>query len=640
MAYRICTFDATGKITSVSSISYEDEKEVIAEFTAFNTSAFGFINESLIPAGLIDSTDTESISRGSVYGLAADYSESARRSTAYDPRTEVVLVMENPYPYISHGNVIVQDVTRAIAVYNSAIGTLNRPLHSTTIKKFGPTSAKFTAPGGGYTGGYIYVTNLSKRTQGGFTAPHNNIAGGQTHCYAFELFFYPTSMSSNFTLLQKGPTGASANWKIGYDSSAGFLQFAWQSYGYTLGYNYSQNIVNSAGFTTNAWHHVAVAAVKNTGGTGYLLSGYFNGANVFSQSVTFGTMPEVRYNNGIYIGNNSIGSEPFSGYIDSLRVLEQPGTAGIFGPTGYGFLPFGGGTLGVPTLAGFTRGSSTALVMNFNGQSGSYQFHCESPDYVTASVTRTTNLILGGASGASLADQGEVGTRNVLRYTIDTTGFTTSDPTGFSTNFGAIVNPYINFAPAGSTAFYVHGTDYIFNLYSVVDTNPDIDVIRTNYINDLLYDRSLELMGFIEGISGNKGSSGNVFNSTLGKNPFRRLFGASGNSYGSCGNHNSLYLNPLDMDTMQYIMDNGYLATQGICASSYSFVDGKGFTRTVSATDISNLRLDILEHQNNLRTASNTAITNVKSSSTRASVVSIVNNKTPWNAGEAPNVEA
>ena len=52
---------------------------------------------------------------------------------------------------------------------------------------------------------------------------------------------------------------------------------------------------------------------------------------------------------------------------------------------------------------------------------------------------------------------------------------------------------------------------------------------------------------------------------------------------------------------MSYIFDNGYLVTQGICAASYSFVDALGYTRTITGSDISNLRLDILDYQNSLK---------------------------------------
>ena len=300
-----------------------------------------------------------------------------------------------------------QDITKATAYYN-LVDTTTKPVHSITIYKLGKGAGKFTKSTSGYTGGGIYITNLSKRNQSTFVAPHNNISGGATLSFATELFFYPTSTASNFTLLQKGPTGASANWKLSFDSSAGQLQFAWQSYGSSSGYNYTQNIINTAGLTVNTWHHVAIAMVRNGSGVCYQMSGYFNGANKFSQSVTLGSMPEVRYNNGLYMGNNPQGTESFDGYIDSFRLLESPSTGGLFGPSGYGFLPFAGGTLGVPTLSGFTRSSQTAAILNFNNLADTSDFYVESMDYIAGTVTRITNLTLGGTA-ATPTTSAEVG---------------------------------------------------------------------------------------------------------------------------------------------------------------------------------------------------------------------------------------
>jgi len=609
MPYRLCTFDSFGRLTSVSAASYSDTSELVAETIGLNPLVHAFVDETVLPSNrLIDTlVDGNENATPTYNGLMTSF-KSTGGADAYDPRSEVTLLMDYPYPNITYGTRVVQDVTNGRAVGNR-LDTTTKPQHSTTQKKFGPSSGKFTKSGGGYTGGFIYVTNLSKRNLGGYTAPHNNIGAGATHSYAIEMFFYPTTTASNFTLAQKGPTGASANWKLAYDSSAGFLQFAWQSYGTSGGYNYSQNIINTAGLTTNTWHHVAVALVRNGAGVCYQMSGYFNGINKFTFGVTSSaTLPEVRYDGALYIGNNNAGTESFDGYIDSLRMLESGVTSGLFGPSGYGFLPYAGGTLGVPTLLGFTKNSETCFLLNFNGIDGVQNFYCESTDYVAGTAVTISDVFVPVTGGVQ-AYYAQVGFKDIVRYTLGYAGATSySDPTGFTINYGAIVNQFVNTAVPGTTAYYVHGYDYPFALYQVYDNQPLLNVYATNYRNDILFNRNLELLTTIEGCSGNKGSSGSIFNTQIGQNPFRRLFAANnGLSYGSGANHNSLYLNPLDTSTMKYIMDSGYLATQGICLASYSFIDAKGITRKLSATEISNLRLDILEYQNNIKNAATVA---------------------------------
>jgi hypothetical protein len=624
MPYRLCTFDSFGRLTSVSPTSYSDNTELVAETTGINSLVHAFVGENVLPKNLlIDSlVDADDNQLPTTVGLTTRFA-AVGGAEAYDPRSEVTLLMDYPYPNISYGTRIMQDLTKATAICN-AYAPQTKPYHSSTQKKFGPSSGKFTKDNTGLTGGLIYVTNLSKTTYiGGYTAPHNNIAVLGVPSYAVECFFYPTSTASNFTLVQKGPVGTAANWKIGYDSSAGFLQFAWQSYGSSGGYNYSQNIINTAGLTTNTWHHVAVALVKNGAGVCYQMSGYFNGSNKFSVGVTVSTFPETRYSGGLYIGNNNLATEGFDGYIDSLRVLESGVTSGLFGPSGYGFLPFAGGTLGVPTLMGFTKNSETCVLMNFNGNDNSSQFYAESTEYVAGTAVTISDVFVP-AGGTIEAYYAQVGMKDVVRYTKDVTGATgLSDATGFSANYGAIVNPYINLAVAGTSAYYNHGYDYPFAIYQVYDNNPVLNVFATNYRNDILFNRNLELLTTIEGCSGNKGSSGSIYNPQAGQNPFRRLFATNGGaSYGSGANHNSLFLNPLDTTTMKYIMDNGYLATQGICLASYTFTDARGINRKLSATEISNLRLDILEYQNNIKNASTTAINTIKSAASKNEMIS------------------
>lgn len=653
MPYRLCTFDSDGKIISVSSESYKDETDVVFPYVSRNTGAYSLIDESLIPVEVIEEKQTSEEDFELVFdGTTVSARPITNRSAFYGPDTEVTLYLKNDYNqrYIRRGSNVIQDVTKVTSVYNT-IAPTTRPVHTENFYKFPPSSAKFTKSTSGYTGGFLYITNLSKYDRtGGYTAPHNNIGVGLTFSWAFEMFFYPTgTLSSNFTLLQKGPSGTAANWKLGYDSSAGQLQFAWQSYGSTGGYNYTQNIVNTAGMTLNTWHHVAIAMVRNGAGVCYQMSGYFNGTNRFSIGVTSSTTPEVRYNGGMYLGNNSAGSESFNGYIDSFRVLESPGTGGLFGPSGYGFLPFGGGTLGVPTAAGFTRNAQTALIMNFNNLADAPRFYVESMDFISGIVTKVTTINLGdiGVTGATSGNSGsnifEVGVKDIFRYTVGyTAGLTLySDPTGFTTNYGDVSVPFVSTVPLGSTSTIPHGYDYSWQLNSVFDNAPSIDVYRRTYRNDLRYEFGLEMLTVIEGICGNRGSSGNIFGPQFGQNPFYRLFngpsGGCGNCYGIGLAHNSLFLNPQDATVMRYIMDNGYLVTQGISQSSYQFVDALGLTRTISPTEISNLRLDLIEYQQKITNGYQTAKATMNTATTK-NEIKLTKAKKPYNILATPEV--
>jgi hypothetical protein len=596
MSYRICTFDQFGKIVAVSPESYQDNKAVFSGALFDTPGAYAFVDESLIPTEAYTQSDDldEDYRRISIAGTELSFA-STNASTFYDPRVEVTVFTENPYPHINRNTSVIQDITKAVAAYNLQDPT-TRPIHNNSVFKTEGGSCKFTRSLTGYTGGFIYITNLSKRDQlSGATAPHNDIAKGGTFSYAVEMYFYPTSLANNFTLVQKGPTGASANWKISFDSSAGQLQFAWQTYGTTAGYNLTQNIVNTAGISTNAWNHVAVSVVRNTGlpSVGYLIAGYFNGSNKFTQSVTAGTFPETRGGGGLFLGNNGAGSESFDGYIDMFRLLESPSTGGVFGTAGYGFLPFGGGTLGVPTGDGFTRGSEAAVILNFNGVQGTSEFYCESTDYIVGTAVRLIE-----ASGSTTNYSMEVGLLGVVRHTLSVTaGFTgLSDPTGFSMNYGAITVPFV---ASGSTE--PHGYDHSFRVYGVFDNNPSLDVYRVNYRNDGLYEYGIANLTMIEGASGNRGSSGSFLAGVYGQNPFGRLFsGGAGNCYGGANAYTALFIDPKDSAVMSYIMDNGFMVTQGISLASYTFVDGRGITRTISPTEISNLRLDLLQYSTSI----------------------------------------
>jgi len=611
MPYRICTFDGLGRLIDVSELSYRDNTMTYDNSVFLSTpAAKAFIDERYINTSQrsVRSAADSAFSCGDIITLpdgSVAYTNPPSKNKIYDPRYEAILAIPDPGRLIRRGSYIYQDITttKTIGSSDPNLSSLT-PYSSGSVRKFGPTSAKFTRSNLGFTSGFITVGNISKDSIGGYTTPHNNICAGLTWSFAVEAFFYPQNSSNNFVLFQKGPVGQYANWKIGFDSSAGFLQFAWQYYGLTSGYNATQNIVATAGITLNQWHHVAVAMVRNGNTAGhYLLSGYFNGVNVFSQSLTAGSVPEVRYDNPIYIGNNTDGTEAFDGFLDSIRVLHSGTTGGLFGPSGYGYLPYGSGTLGVPTLEGFTRNSQVAFSMNFNGEEPSSIFYAESTEYFTAEVLAKAEEGFG-ESGPVFPGSVDVGIYDILRYGKDFVGATGySDATGFSTGYGPIVIPYIKpIENTGSPLYYAHGFDFSFNLNYIFDSQVGTADFRIHQKNDLLYESSIEKMYLIEGAAGNRGSSGSVRETYLGQNPFARLF-SQGDCYGVCGDNTSLFIQP-NSYAYRYVMEQGLYVTQGITPSSYcEFVDALGYTRKITPTEISRLRLDLIDHEARIKKA-------------------------------------
>lgn len=618
MPYRLCTFDSLGKIVSITPESYPDNSIVVSEALYYQPGAYSFVDESLIPtdvlarASELDSETQDTENNGTELSFRL-----SNESRFYDPRVEATLFMENSFPYILRNTPILQDITKATAVWNTQDST-TRPKHDNSVYRTGLGSCRFTRSLTGYTGGMIRVTNLSKRDQGQVTgiltysAPHDQIAGGGTFSYAVEMYFRPTSLANDFTLVQKGLTGASANWKISFDSSVGILQFAWASYDGKAGYNNTMNIATSAGLTTNGWNHLAVAAVRNGSSTGsYLISTYLNGSNTTTKGVTFSTFPEVRWGGGILIGNNSDGNEPFDGHIDMFRLLESPSTGGIFGTGGYGFLPFGSGTLGVPTLNPFSLNAESAFNMNFDGLQDTSEFYCQSDDYIAAVALR----VLETDVQAGISSSQSIGVFQVVRHALAFTGGFTGipDSIGFSMGYGSITVPFSSVGNTGTQAY-----DYSFRLNGVFDNNATLSDIKTTYRNQALFEYGISTLKLIEGASGNRGSSGSPMASAFGRNPFRRLFSnGGGNCYGGTLAYSALFIDPRNQQVMSFIMDSGFLATQGVCLSAYRFVDGRGITRTVGAKEISDLRLDLIEYNYSNRKPYDDLVIDLSSASTK-----------------------
>jgi hypothetical protein len=235
--------------------------------------------------------------------------------------------------------------------------------------------------------------------------------------------------------------------------------------------------------------------------------------------------------------------------------------------------------------------------MNFNNLDGYDAFFAESTDYLVGIVSRLTDLTFLPSGNVGLATTASVGVRDVYRYQRGLTGATAyADATGFSLAYGPISRRYFNPFPLGTTLGNAVDYDYSFNLISITDSGLTLQDFINHYNTNVKFENMLERSELIQGAYGNRGSSGNAFDTLLGQNPFGRLF-SQGDSYGyTSGSYNSLFINPFDNNTLNYILTSGLLATQGICLSSYRFTDGLSFDRMLTAQQISNLRLDLLDY--------------------------------------------
>ena len=186
--------------------------------------------------------------------------------------------------------------------------------------------------------------------------------------------------------------------------------------------------------------------------------------------------------------------------------------------------------------------------------------------------------------------------------------------------YGPITIPYVRpVATTGSSEYYIHGFDYSFDLNSIFDSQVGTADFKIHQKNDLLFETSTENLYIIQGMKGNKGSSGSVIGTYLGENPFARLF-SQGDCYGACGNHNSLFIDP-NSAAYNLIMEQGFLASQGITPSQYfEFDDALGYARKITPTELVRVRLDIIDQQARITNAKIQTAAQVEAATTNNAV--------------------
>lgn len=365
---------------------------------------------------------------------------------------------------------IEQSVTRP----GVGVGAANsKPIHDTTKKKFGISSAKFYGNMGvvGTTGGRI-------------TLPGLTVPSATQNIFIMDMFFNVTTgdlnPAANQTLISKRPepTGGSTidnEFLLYFDGGAGKLRFSFLQTGQTGAFSNTFDIATISAITLDEWHHVAIT---NRGGS--YMNGYFNG----NRTGTAGAVTLYPGGSTYSIGGDVLGSNAFMGNVDNLRII----IAASGGATGYEAY-YSGSTYPVPTAeSDLSDNGEVRYLCTFNGVQGSSLF-----------VTRTPSRAAGKASRWD--NDGRLFVRAATAYgTCD--GFTASADYGYphGMSSGAAWVPATidstGLTLSSSKQIQEDATDYNF-----------ITVLQTP-------------------LAGSGGYSGS-------NNPFVRLFGFTGNSGGN-----------------------------------------------------------------------------------------------------------
>lgn len=167
----------------------------------------------------------------------------------------------------------------------STLGTAGNTYASSSIVKF---------PNDGYT--QSYVTKLN----GALTAPNNTEFSMGSDAFTVEGWIYCPSGTPTSTFYWKYVAGNPATSEILYDYQSGASRYA-------LDYGTSGECFNNSGtstFSNGTWYHFAFSRTAVVGGTGGVISVYFNGVRVSLSSCvqtinTTSTVPQfIGYSGG------------------------------------------------------------------------------------------------------------------------------------------------------------------------------------------------------------------------------------------------------------------------------------------------------------------------------------------------------
>lgn len=279
----------------------------------------------------------------------------------------------------TNGSVVLNDSSS----YNHTINIVGNAELRTDIKKFGLSSLYIF-------GGSANIASLS-----------SNNWNFNTNDFTIECWIYPTAgIGASRDILSKFTTlSSNLDFLLEIDSANGNLKFS-------AGNNATISILSNSAVPLNVWSHVAISRVSG------VTRMFIDGALQSSTSTGSFTIPNNTTT--LTIGKSSTNSDPFSGYIDEIRITRNVGRySSSFSIYNGRFSNFGldPTTPGVPTGLSSLSGDSR-LVLNWiepsnNGGSSITGYVVEytpsggSPTTVNTGSSSTSYLLTGLTNGTT-----------------------------------------------------------------------------------------------------------------------------------------------------------------------------------------------------------------------------------------------
>ena len=253
-----------------------------------NTNAVFYING--VQSGTGNKTAVAPSSSNATYPLAVGGSATGANSfngyianLRIDNSVESIAVPTAPIGNVATSRLLLNFTNAGIfdQTGKNVLETVGNAQIDTTVKKYGTGSMKFDGTGDWLKG----VTN--ENTKFG------------TGDYTIEMWIYPTS-SNLSTLFDSRSTNPATDGLSIFQDNTGLDVFS------------NAYIINTSGvLTLNSWQHIAVVRSSGT------LTAYVNGVSVGSAANT-----DNHTAGRISIGVNAVNTNPYTGYIDDLRITK------------------------------------------------------------------------------------------------------------------------------------------------------------------------------------------------------------------------------------------------------------------------------------------------------------------------------
>lgn len=313
-----------------------------------------------------------------------------------------------------NGSVILKDSSS----YNHTINIVGNAELRTDIKKFGSSSLYAF-------GGSANIASLS-----------SNNWNFNTSDFTIECWIYPTAgIGASRDILSKFTTlSSNLDFVLEIDSANGNLKFS-------AGNNATISILSNSAVPLNAWSHVAISRVS--GVTRMFVDG------TLQSSTSTGSFSIPNNTTTLTIGKSSTNSDPFSGYIDEIRITRNVGRySSSFTPYNGRFSNFGLD----PTIPGVPTGLSSLprtarLLLNWlepsnNGGSSITGYIVEytpsggSPTTINTGSSSTSYSLNGLTNGTSYTFR--VAATNVIGTSSYSTTSSAVAPTAGDSLFGNV----------------------------------------------------------------------------------------------------------------------------------------------------------------------------------------------------------